>query len=410
MAKRKSQGSPKSRKKLKKGKSNGKSLMSKYLNCVEGRGEPILRTSTKLDTSNPVWDETFLLTVPPNSAGLTFVMLDSDGTYRGVEKTDNLGDAHMFWHEDGADGIEHTKTLQVIGKGAGKGCTLEVTYTARTQDFSRLRAKSRQRMMEREANLSDSQRQARRQRRMGNAIAMTGRALVSRVRFGEIDDMWDPVKLAAAEAARKERNQEKQLQLSFDIARQQASLHRIVYGYLDGKPDAVRLLRKLTDSKPFENVVLFTIFLNTITLAIDFDGIHEPQWDSMRYWQELGNTIFTWVFITEMVMKQTSMGLRYYCTDSFNVFDMVCCCLATVLPCCPPPLFPSTRLSFFPARSSSLRPARPLSFPPCLPQIHPTFRPVPPLEALSASVPPIARPASALLPFRWAGHRLDIDH
>ena len=35
--------------------------------------------------------------------------------------------------------------------------------------------------------------------------------------------------------------------------------------------------------------------------------------------------VFTWVFIIEMLLKWVAMGIRIYCQDGFNVFDMSVC-------------------------------------------------------------------------------------
>lgn len=59
------------------------------------------------------------------------------------------------------------------------------------------------------------------------------------------------------------------------------------------------------------------ILVNTMVLAFDSYPI---SYDTQTYLDYL-NTVLSYIFIAEMVIKCVGLGLRDYCSDSFNIFD-----------------------------------------------------------------------------------------
>ena len=59
------------------------------------------------------------------------------------------------------------------------------------------------------------------------------------------------------------------------------------------------------------------ILLNTSVLALDQHNIDKK----MAYDLEIINTILSWIFFVEMIIKLIGLGLRDYCNDNFNIFD-----------------------------------------------------------------------------------------
>jgi hypothetical protein len=45
---------------------------------------------------------------------------------------------------------------------------------------------------------------------------------------------------------------------------------------------------------------------------------------------ELANLIFYFIFLTEMILKLTGLGIRGYMSDSFNIFDGIIVILSTI--------------------------------------------------------------------------------
>lgn len=75
--------------------------------------------------------------------------------------------------------------------------------------------------------------------------------------------------------------------------------------------------------KWFDNVILFFIALNCITLAMERPNI--PPWSAERYFLATANYVFTVVFALEMLIKVVSTGMFYgqdaYFTSGWNIMD-----------------------------------------------------------------------------------------
>ena len=59
------------------------------------------------------------------------------------------------------------------------------------------------------------------------------------------------------------------------------------------------------------------ILINTMVLAFDSYPI---SYETQTYLDFL-NMVLSYIFIAEMVIKLIGLGIREYCSDSFNIFD-----------------------------------------------------------------------------------------
>ena len=73
-------------------------------------------------------------------------------------------------------------------------------------------------------------------------------------------------------------------------------------------------------------VITLLIGANTIVLAME-KYPEDPDYVSIS---ATLNTIFTWAFVAEMVMKLLGLGFREYCRDHFNIFDAIVVVLSLV--------------------------------------------------------------------------------
>ena len=68
------------------------------------------------------------------------------------------------------------------------------------------------------------------------------------------------------------------------------------------------------------------IIANTIVLAFEkYPG--DPTREKIS---DLLNTVFTWAFVAEMIIKLIGLGFRVYARDNFNLFDAAIVVLAGV--------------------------------------------------------------------------------
>ncbi|KAF8571841.1 hypothetical protein P879_01070 [Paragonimus westermani] len=72
-------------------------------------------------------------------------------------------------------------------------------------------------------------------------------------------------------------------------------------------------------SQPFEYCIFIFILINTISLAMKFEGQPNAYADALDYL----NMIFTGVFTVEFVLKLTAFGFKNYFSDGWNVFDFI---------------------------------------------------------------------------------------
>jgi len=61
----------------------------------------------------------------------------------------------------------------------------------------------------------------------------------------------------------------------------------------------------------------FCVLLNTIVLGLDHYGIS----NEMANMNSIANTWFTYIFITEMIIKLVAIGFNKYCADKMNYLD-----------------------------------------------------------------------------------------
>jgi hypothetical protein len=89
--------------------------------------------------------------------------------------------------------------------------------------------------------------------------------------------------------------------------------------WLVGKPQLVHALNKLVRSSWFNGIIVLAILINTILLAMDYDGIPADVNSNL----ETANVVLTVVFTAEMVLKASGLGPRVYLSDAFNLFDAI---------------------------------------------------------------------------------------
>lgn len=74
---------------------------------------------------------------------------------------------------------------------------------------------------------------------------------------------------------------------------------------------------RVFDNNRFSQGILVCIVLNTLLLAIEFDGMPGPMVVTL-WWC---NLTFSIIFAAEFVLKLAGLGVRGYFEDGFNVFD-----------------------------------------------------------------------------------------
>jgi hypothetical protein len=79
-----------------------------------------------------------------------------------------------------------------------------------------------------------------------------------------------------------------------------------------------KFLRKFSQSKHFENLMLLCVVLNTIILASD--GLISP---SYQFFLRNCNSAFTIIFTIDMILKILGLGIVSYIKDKMNLFDSI---------------------------------------------------------------------------------------
>ena len=80
-----------------------------------------------------------------------------------------------------------------------------------------------------------------------------------------------------------------------------------------------RSLKQLVDSAAFEQLMTLAIVMNTVVLAMEKEGESDAYYSAL----EEANFYFTLLFGGELVLKVYGLGVKGYCSDSFNRFDGV---------------------------------------------------------------------------------------
>ena len=80
-----------------------------------------------------------------------------------------------------------------------------------------------------------------------------------------------------------------------------------------------RFFRGIIESKWFNPLFVVLILVNTLVLAMEYDGMPKTYGDTLA----TINLVLTIAFIVEMVFKVLGLGPRKYVQDSFNIFDAV---------------------------------------------------------------------------------------
>ena len=77
--------------------------------------------------------------------------------------------------------------------------------------------------------------------------------------------------------------------------------------------------RALVSRQIFSNFFLGCIILNTVVLAMEFDGMPKK----MEFALFVANIVLTVLFTVELILKLIGLGWREYSADGFNIFDAV---------------------------------------------------------------------------------------
>ena len=67
----------------------------------------------------------------------------------------------------------------------------------------------------------------------------------------------------------------------------------------------------------FDNLMTLFVLLNTIVLAADHYGMSQAFSDMLDFM----NSIFTWIFIFELLAKLLAVGINKYIADKMNYLD-----------------------------------------------------------------------------------------
>ncbi|XP_056309768.1 voltage-dependent T-type calcium channel subunit alpha-1H [Danio aesculapii] len=77
------------------------------------------------------------------------------------------------------------------------------------------------------------------------------------------------------------------------------------------------VLRRIVDSKYFNRGIMIAILINTLSMGVEY---HE-QPDELTDVLEISNTVFTSLFVLEMLLKLSACGLFDYISNPYNIFD-----------------------------------------------------------------------------------------
>ena len=89
--------------------------------------------------------------------------------------------------------------------------------------------------------------------------------------------------------------------------------------WIEGKPALLQLNFALVQSSWFRYFILLVIMLNTGTLAYDYYGITEAEEKGCA----VVNTVCSYIFLVEMILKLAGYGFRGYIADNWNNFDAI---------------------------------------------------------------------------------------
>ena len=83
--------------------------------------------------------------------------------------------------------------------------------------------------------------------------------------------------------------------------------------------DPQKFFHYICSSKAFFIVVTLSIILNTVAMSMDRYPIDEKE---NQVLEEI-NSITTWVFVGELIIKVLGLGVKAYVSDSMNQFDAI---------------------------------------------------------------------------------------
>ncbi|TRY64414.1 hypothetical protein DNTS_017110, partial [Danionella cerebrum] len=77
------------------------------------------------------------------------------------------------------------------------------------------------------------------------------------------------------------------------------------------------ILRRIVDSKYFNRGIMIAILINTLSMGVEYHEQPEELTDVL----EISNTVFTSLFVLEMLLKLSACGLFTYISNPYNIFD-----------------------------------------------------------------------------------------
>ena len=86
------------------------------------------------------------------------------------------------------------------------------------------------------------------------------------------------------------------------------------------------LLKMFVKTSLFENFMTFCVLANTIVMAMDKYG-QDKETEAQLNWY---NSLFTWIFIVELVLKLLAIGAKKYVIEPMNLLDGTCVLMSII--------------------------------------------------------------------------------
>ena len=134
--------------------------------------------------------------------------------------------------------------------------------------------------------------------------------LFTGIMFKYFNDAWSREQKVAPEDKKAEKYYDFLTQIEF------ARPNYITF--IKPKENSIRwYIREFADSSVLDNFIMIIIFLNMISMAMNYEGCDE----TYEYCLKIANFIFTGIFIAECILKFIAYGIRGYFYFGWNQFD-----------------------------------------------------------------------------------------
>ena len=134
--------------------------------------------------------------------------------------------------------------------------------------------------------------------------------LFTGIMFKYFNDAWSREQKVAPEDKKAEKYYDFLTQIEF------ARPNYITF--IKPKENSIRwYIREFADSSGLDNFIMIIIFLNMISMAMNFEGCDE----TYEYCLKIANYIFTGIFFAECILKFIAYGIRGYFYFGWNQFD-----------------------------------------------------------------------------------------